>query len=93
MVKLTVKHSKQLILYAPQLNKQNKAYSYLEPILIYFSIAVWNDARTEETVQKVLERIPNNDPDYFKNIAGKSLQFASLNPESNQQIMKKKVLF
>lgn len=36
----------------------------------YCSVTVWNDARTEETVHKVLERIPNQDPDYFKNITG-----------------------
>lgn len=33
-------------------------------------MTVWNDARTEETVEKVLENIPNRNPDYFKEITG-----------------------
>lgn len=39
------------------------------PLYICFYI-VWNDARTEETVNKVLGSIPNRNPDYFKEISG-----------------------
>lgn len=32
--------------------------------------SVWSDARTEETVEKVLDTIPNRDKDYCKLISG-----------------------
>lgn len=35
-----------------------------------FWFSVWNDARTEETVEKVLDTIPNRDKDYCKSISG-----------------------
>lgn len=33
-------------------------------------ITVWNDSRTEETVEKVLDKIPNRNPDHCKAISG-----------------------
>lgn len=33
-------------------------------------LSVWNDARTEETVEQVMNTIPNRDKDYCKSISG-----------------------
>lgn len=37
---------------------------------MYLYFIVWNDARTEETVSKVLDNIPDRNPDHFKEITG-----------------------
>lgn len=39
---------------------------------------MWNDARTEETVEKVLDGIPDRNIDHFKNISGKIRLFDPL---------------
>lgn len=36
----------------------------------FFEIPAWNDARTEETVEKVLDKIPNRDKNYCKSLSG-----------------------
>lgn len=36
----------------------------------YCLSSAWNDLRTEETVEKILDQIPNRDPDYYKSISG-----------------------
>lgn len=43
-------------------------------------MTAWNDLRTEETVEKVLDQIPNRDPDYYKPISGLpiSIYFSAL---------------
>lgn len=50
----------------------------------FFSFSVWNtawnDLRTEETVEKILDQTPNRDPDYYKPISGLpiSIYFSAL---------------
>lgn len=42
--------------------KNSNHFSYI--------LTVWSDLRTEETVEKVLDKIPNRDPNHFKAITG-----------------------
>lgn len=45
----------------------NKKFQFRLFILF---LPVWSDARTEETVETILDEIPNRDPNYFKEISG-----------------------
>lgn len=47
---------------------EEKKYKKFQPF--FYILTVWSDLRTEETVEKVLDKIPNRDPNHFKAITG-----------------------
>lgn len=54
------------------IGKYSNYYLSIKDSLNFFLFnSVWNDARTEETVEKVLDTIPQRNPDHFKSISGK----------------------
>lgn len=50
--------------------KKNFRFNSVFNVYYFFFFLVWNDARTEETVEEVLNGIPGRNPYHFQNISG-----------------------